>query len=160
MGESRRTLMARTARPVKLRNKWRIRWIDADGTRQSAVYEKFGDADKALRRVQTETDQVKTGERDRPPPPKTFNDLADYWVENRLPRQRDQDRDLSVLRCHLRPAFGPLLLTEITLERIDTLVRSRRHLSPHTIHNFLTLLISMLNGAIDLGWLRGHTSRP
>ncbi len=124
--------------------------------RCSAVYEKFGDADKALRRIQTETDQVRTGERDHPPPPKTFDELADYWIENRLPRQRAQDRDVSVLKCHLRPAFGPLLLTEITLERVDALVRSRRHLSPHSVHNFLTLLIAMLNGAVDLGWLRSH----
>ena len=146
--------MARMARPVKLGNRWRNRWINADGKRCSAVYDKFADADKALRRVQTETDQILAGERDRPPPEKTFNQLADYWEENRLPQQRAQDRDKSVLKCHLRPAFGHLPLTKINLETVDALVRSRRHLSPHTVHNFLTMLISMLNGAIDLGWLR------
>ena len=103
--------MARTARPEKYRDKYRIRWIDADGRRRCSLFDKYADADKALRRIQTETDQVLAGERDRPPPPKTFDDLADYWIEHRLPRQRAQARDLSVIRVHLRPAFGPLLLT-------------------------------------------------
>lgn len=53
--------MPRMARPVKSRDRWRIRWLDADGVRRSAVFEKFADADKALRRIQTETDQVLAG---------------------------------------------------------------------------------------------------
>ena len=146
--------MARTARPEKFRNRWRIRWLDADGKRQAEFFDKFADADKALRRRQTETDQVRVGERDRPPPQKTFNELADYWEKNRLPRQRAQDRDKSILRCYLRPSFGALPLIKIRLEDVDAMVRDQSRLSAHTIHNVLTLLIAMLNGAIDLGWLR------
>ena len=40
------------------------------------------------------------------------------------------------------------------VERVDEFVNSRKHLDPKTVHNHLTLLISMLTGAIDLKWLR------
>jgi integrase len=37
---------------------------------------------------------------------------------------------------------------------VDAFVAERTHLSPKTINNHLTLLISMLRFAVDLGWLR------
>ena len=54
---------------------------------------------------------------------------------------------------HLNPFFGSLKLKEITLEKVDRLIAERNYLSPKTLNNVLTLLISMLRLANDLGWL-------
>ncbi|MBL6974313.1 MAG: tyrosine-type recombinase/integrase [Deltaproteobacteria bacterium] len=146
--------MAQTARPHKCRDKWRIRWFDHNGKRQSAVFDKYSDADLALRGKQAEIDRIRAGELAPPPPKKTFNDLADYWEKYRLPLKRSQKDDRSILRRHLRPMFGTTKLADITVAQADEFVRTRAKLSPKTIHNHLTLLIAMLNVAIDLGWLR------
>jgi heme oxygenase len=58
-----------------------------------------------------------------------------------------------MIRCHLRPAFGGLLLREISVERTDASAAARGHLNPKTISNQLVLLGTMLNLAVDLGWL-------
>ena len=51
--------MARSARPVRFRDKWRIRWLDHERRRCSALFETYGDADRALRVRQVEVDEVK-----------------------------------------------------------------------------------------------------
>jgi integrase len=89
----------------------------------------------------------------RPPEPHTFDELCDYQLEHRTAVKRSQKDDKSMIEAHLRPAFGGLQLTAITIQRVDQYRRGRRHLSDKTLHNHLTLLISMLNLAIDLGWL-------
>jgi len=145
--------MPKTARPEKFRKKWRVRWIDHLGKRRGALFDKHADADLALRRVQSNVDRVRTGELAPPPPQKTFNDLADYWEKYRLPLKRSQKDDKSILKRHLRPLFGATRLSKITVAHVDEFVRTRANLSPKTTHNHLTLLIAMLNVAIDLGWL-------
>jgi hypothetical protein len=60
------------AKPTKHRGKWRIRWLDADGKRQSEVFEDYNDATRALRGRQVETDEVRAGTLarcDSPTPP-------------------------------------------------------------------------------------------
>ena len=42
------------AKPTKHRDKWRIRWTDHAGKRQSEVYVRYKDAEQALRRHQIE----------------------------------------------------------------------------------------------------------
>jgi integrase len=59
-----------------------------------------------------------------------------------------------MIERHLRPSFGRLPLTSLDVSRVDAFVARRAHLSPKTVHNHLTLLISMLRLAVDLGWLR------
>jgi integrase len=141
------------ARPVRYGRRWRIRWTDADGRRRSEVYDDHADAAFKLRQHQLEVEQVRRGLRAPEPPPKTFDELCDYWLARRAVRKRSRTDDESILRRHLRPAFGALRLRDLGVERVDAYVCSRAHLDKKTVANHLTLLVSMLNAAVDLGWL-------
>jgi hypothetical protein len=68
------------AKPTKHRDKWRIRWTDHAGKRQSEVYDRYKDAGQALRRHQSEVHEIRCGERVPVARGKTFNDLCDYWL--------------------------------------------------------------------------------
>ncbi len=140
-------------KPVKRGSKWRIRWFDENGVRQSAMFTRWKDAADALQMRQVEAQQIMAGIRKHELPKKTFNQLADYWLEHRASQKRSFKDDQSVIRVHLRPAFGKLRLTEITVEKVDRFVAQKDGLSKKTVHNFLTMLISMLNLAVELGWL-------
>jgi integrase len=60
---------------------------------------------------------------------------------------------MSILRAHLHPAFGPLLLRQITTEKVDAFISARAHLAPFTVRNHRALLLAMLKKAVSLGWL-------
>ena len=81
------------AKPTKHRGKWRIRWTDHAGKRQSEVYERYKDAEQALRRHQIEVDEVRGGARLPVVRDKTFNDLCDYWLATRAKEKRSQKDD-------------------------------------------------------------------
>ena len=94
------------AKPVKHGDSWRIRWLDEHGRRQSAVFEEYKRAQAELSRRHVEVEEIRRGVRNATPPEKTFGDLCDYWLENRAPRKRSRKDDESIIRKHLRPAFG------------------------------------------------------
>jgi integrase len=139
--------------PIKHRGKWRIRWFDATGKRQSEVHDTFKQAAHALRVHEVETADIRAGLRPPTPADRTFDQLCDYWLEHRATQKRSGEHDRSIIRAHLRPAFGALRIRDVTVEEGDRFVRERRHLDKKTIANHVTLLISMLNLARDLGWL-------
>ena len=142
------------AKPTKLPSgSWRIRWLDHEGKRRSATCESWNQAQQELRRLEAEADAVRAGRQRAPPPDRTFDELADYWLSQRAIHKRSRRDDISIVRCHLRPAFGGLLLRHVGVERIDALMAARQHLSPKTVRNIVTLLVTMLNVAVDLGWL-------
>ncbi len=141
------------AKPVQHRGKWRIRWKDERGKRRSEVHAARKDAVYALGQHQAAVAQVQRGLKLGTPPDKPFGELCDYWIENKLPQKRSAKDDTSIIRKHLRPVFGHLLLRDIGIQAVDEFVIARGHLSPKTVSNLLTLLISLLNLAIDLGWL-------
>jgi hypothetical protein len=66
-------------KPVKHRGRWRIRWFDQNGRRQSEVYDDYRDAAFKLGEHQQVTEQVKRGLRRRIPEARTFGELCDYW---------------------------------------------------------------------------------
>jgi len=158
----------------KDRDKWRIRWWDAEGRRRSATFKSKTTAQRALAKFESEAHEIRVGLRPTPIPERTFDDLADYWLEHRTSRKKSKRDDISIINKSFRPFFGGLGVAEVTLERIDAY---RRHKCPDerskgptkrgrrsdgtvsvkTLHNHLTLLISMLNLAVDLGWIK---SRP
>jgi integrase len=142
------------ARPIKQRGKWRIRWFDQDGARQSAVFTDYRAALDELRRREAEVTEVRLGLRPRRPAARSFDELCDYWIEHRAPRKRSGKDDESIIRVHLRPAFGRLQLANVGLADVDAFVATRGHLDPKTVANLLTMLIAMLNYAKDLGWLQ------
>lgn len=137
------------ARPIKHRGKWRIRWPDATGKRQSEVYDDYKAAQVALSRHLAEVDEVRRGLRAPAPPDKTFDDLCDLWEEKRVPQKRSGGNDRSVIR-QLKKHFGGKQLRDIGIEDGDDYVDSRDDIEPKTIANHLTLLISMLNYAASL----------
>lgn len=141
------------ARPVRHRGKWRIRWIDRQGKRRSEVYTSHKEAEHMLRVRQVEAEEIRSGIRPTPPLPRTLDSLCDYWLEHRAPNKRSGATDRSIIRKHFRPTFGALQLADITVDRIDEYISARRHLAKQTVNNQLTLLITMLNLAVDLGWL-------
>lgn len=146
--------MARTARPEKFRdNRYRIRWLDHEGKRCAEFFDTFAEAERALRARQSETDEIRRGLRKPAPVDRTFNDLADYWIKHRAAEKRSKADDESIIRKHLRPAFGSLVLRSLGVECIDRYKAERAKLSPKTVGNHLTLLGTMLRLAVELGWL-------
>jgi len=139
--------------PVKHYGRWRIRWIDADGKRRSEVYIKHRDAELALQRHEVEAEEIRRGLRPRPLESRTFTELADYWLEHRAPGKASEKDDQSIIRKHLKPAFGPLLVNQLSVPQVDEW-RQGLEVGVKTEFNILTLLISTLRLAKDLGWLR------
>ncbi len=140
-------------RPIRHRQKWRIRWLDEHGARQSEVHDDYKAAASALRQHEVLVDEIRRGVRPGPPVEKTFDQLADYWIENRASQKRSGKDDESIIRRHLRPSFGPLKLRELNVAHADRFVTDRSHLDKKTVSNLLTLLLAMLNCALDLEWL-------
>ena len=70
-----------------------------------------------------------------------------------MPAKRSGDHDKSIIKRHLRPAFGELRRRDLSVKHVDAYVVEREHLNIKTIANHLTTFIAMLNVAVDLGWL-------
>jgi integrase len=138
------------AKPTKHGDKWRIRWLDEHGKRQSAVFDDYKRAQTELSRQQVEVEEIRRGVRNAAPPEKTFGDLCDYWIENRAPRKRSQKDDESIIRKHLRPAFGTMRVRDVGVEDVDGYVNVKIDedgLSEKTVANHVTLLATMLRTA-------------
>lgn len=148
------------AKPVKHYGAWRIRWIDSEGCRCSEVHPSYAEAERALRRHQAEADDIRAGLRKKAPLRKTFSELCDYWLENRAPQKRSFKDDESIIRAHLRPAFGAVELGKLGVADVDAFVKNHAHLDKKTINNHLTLLISMLNCSVDLRVADAHPADP
>lgn len=132
---------------------WSARWTDETGSRRRETFRLRKDADAFERRKKIEAEERRSGLRPPSPPTKTFGDLCDRWVETRASQKRSGKHDESIIRAHLRPVFGAVRLIEFGTAHVDAFVVSRAGLSAKTVHNHITLLISILNLAIDLGWL-------
>ncbi len=145
-----------TAKPKKLpTGKYEIRWVDINGDRKKLRFDSKEDANRELKRIRIEIEDIRAGLKDRPPPDKTFNELCDYWLAQVAPLKRSGKHDVSIIRAHLRPFFGPMLLRTIGQEAARRFHKSRQHLNIKTVHNQLTLLISMLRvaGPDELKWI-------
>jgi integrase len=149
---------AAVAKPTKHRGKWRIRWVDEKGERQSAVFDDYRRAQTELSRQQVEVEEIRRGIRNAPPPEKTFGELCDYWLENRAPRKRSAKDDASIIARHLRPAFGTTNVCDIGVEDVDGYINQKiddEGLSDKTVSNHVTLLGTMLRTAttFKVPWL-------
>jgi len=145
---------ADVAKPVRHRGKSRIRWVDENGRRQSEVHDDYKTAQLHQSRHQHEAEEIRRGLRTARPRDRVFSELCDYWIENRAPLKRSGKDDESIIRVHLRPAFGMLLLRELRQEHVDPYIRAKGNLDAKTVANTLTLLITMMNTAKDdLGWI-------
>lgn len=144
------------AKPTKHYGKWRIRWIDENGKRHSEVYDRRDDALFKLREHEHRVAEIERGRRLPDPPPKTFDEIADYWMRTRGALKRSRVHDESILRAHLMPAFKGKLLRAIGKQELDAFIASKAHLHRNTLHHILTFLISLFRQAVDLGWVRAQ----
>jgi len=141
-------------RPIKHYDMWRIRPLDADGKRHSETFATFPEAQRRLRQLELEAQEIKEGRRARVENDHRFGELCDYWLERRAIHKRSRKDDISIIRAHLRPFFGDdALLRDIGVERVDAFLGAKCHLHKQTVVHHLTLLKSMLNLAVDLAWL-------
>ena len=140
-------------KPYPLRGKWSIRWSDEYGRRKKRIFDSHADAEHYLAVEIARIKEVKRGLRVGTPPDKLFDELCDYWIDHRAKQKRSGHHDESIIRAHLRPAFGKMLITEIGVAQTDKFVCDRLHLDKKTVANHITLLISMMNLAVELGWL-------
>jgi len=141
------------ARPRKHYGKWRIRWVDEHRGRHSETFDTFDEAVFAQQKHELEVKEIKRGLRGSIQPNKTVGDICDYWLERRVPLKRSPKDDRSVIKKHIRPLLGDVRLRDLSVGHADLLRAERTYLDLKTVHNILTLLISMLNVAVDLGWL-------
>jgi integrase len=132
---------------------WSARWKDHEGKRRRMTFRFKRDAEMYERKMKGEQEEIRRGLRGLPPPPKPFEALCGYWLTNRASQKRSGSHDESIIRAHLRPAFGAFMLHEIGVQQIDRFIVDRSHLNKKTINNHLTLLGAMLNAARDIGWL-------
>lgn len=142
------------AKPSKFRKKWRARWNDEAGKQiNGGVYDTYREADAQIKLAEARVEQIKLGIHSPTPIDRPFGDLCDYWLTKVTPQKRSPDADISMIRKHLRPAFGHLMIRAVGREQIDEYQAQRTHLDKKTVANQLTLLISMLNVAVELNWL-------
>ncbi|KAF0170057.1 MAG: putative phage integrase [Limisphaerales bacterium] len=141
------------SKPTKHYGKWRIRWVDQHGQRRSEVFADRKDADFALRRLTVEAEEAERGLRRLAPVERTFDALAKEWTTTRAARKRSLKSDQSFLKVHLLPTFAGLKLSEIGPREVERFKAARTALHPNTVNHHLSLLISMLRHAHDIGWL-------
>lgn len=146
--------MAKQSAPQKFRNSWRIKWQDERKVRRSACYSSYDKAEKALVQKKYEVEQIKKGAQHRYHDEKTFEELCDYWLKSVAPTKRSYKDQISIINTHLRPFFGAMKLKEITQEHGQNYIMAKDERTKKTIANHLVVLISMLNFARDMKWLR------
>lgn len=140
------------AKPTKHGEAWRIRWIDESGSRKSECFQTYRDAEYALSKHETETDEIVKGLRLPTLPNKTFEDLCEAYLKYRTSQKRHADADESIIRVHLKPFFGSTPLYVVG-SKVNAFALTKGGLHPKTLHNILTLLISMLRFANEEKWL-------
>jgi DNA invertase Pin-like site-specific DNA recombinase len=70
------------------------------------VFDSFNDAKFELAKLEKAREEIRRGLMDAPPQAKNFDELCDYWIENRAAHKRSGKDDESIIRKHLRPTFG------------------------------------------------------
>jgi integrase len=137
------------SKPVRHRGKWRIRWDDEYGERRSEVYPDHREAARMLCARKFEAEQRRRGL--LPPVPKahTFSELTQLWLTTRGAMKRSRKNDESVCR-RLGMSFGKMKVTQIGIEDVDAYCDEHDDLSPKTLANHVTLLITMMNYAAAL----------
>jgi integrase len=127
--------------------------VDEHRGRHSETFDTRDEAIFAQQKYELEVKEIKRGLRGSIQPNKTVGDICDYWLERRVPQKRSPKDDRSVIKMHIRELLGDVRLRDLNVGHTDLLKAKRSYLDPKTVHNILTLLISMLNVAVDLGWL-------
>ena len=85
------------AKPRQLENgKWRIRWTDHEGNRQSQVFSKKEDAEFRLKTELLNTERITRGLTEGIVPI-SFDGLCDKWLLLKTPGKRKPKDDISII---------------------------------------------------------------
>ncbi|MFH1464679.1 MAG: site-specific integrase [Pseudomonadota bacterium] len=145
--------MPKVAKPRKKGNRWEINYLDAEGRRRWKTYATHREAVAGLRQLQSEADEIASGQRPALPPEKTFAELLTLCEQVKHAKRSLSD-DISRARHHLTPTFGGMKLTEISVAHIARLERRlSQRLQVNTVRQILALLRAMLKLAVEHGWL-------
>jgi len=107
------------AKPVKHTGKWRIRWLDERGKRQSAVFDdyKCAQTNSAAGRSRSKRSSGASATQRRPKRRSTTCATTGSTSE-RLASGAARTTRASI-RKHLRPAFGAMKVREVGVEEVD-----------------------------------------
>lgn len=144
------------SKPTKNGKGWRIRWFDEAGKRQNKTFKTYKEAEQELLKKRHETYLIKSGRLEKIFEDKTFNDLSVYWLEKVVFAKKSSKDLISIIKSQLLPYFGNYLLKNLSQEQVQgyILLKTKAGVTKKTISNHLTVLISMLNFANDMNWLR------
>jgi integrase len=143
----------REAKPRRAGERWLVRLTDEYGKRRKRLFDTHANAVRAQVAEQARVADVKAGPRDPTPADRVADQAFDYWEEVRVPQKRSGADDVSILKRHLRPFFGSMKLKDIGRAETDRYQIEKQKLDRKTVANHLTLLVAVLNLAVDLGWL-------
>jgi integrase len=138
-------------KPIKHHNGWRVRWIEY-GERKSLTFTDKISAKQAADEINRQQINVRLAGIAKPK--LSFTEFTDYWLKNHASMKRSFKDKESIVRAHLRPAFGETLISKISGESISlfTYEKLKSH-SPKTVANILTELRTILNTAKKLEWI-------
>lgn len=140
----------KSARPDRLPSgAWRIRWLDHEGKRRCESHPSYKAADAALRRHQSEVDQIRAGERRKPPEKHSFAELVEYYREHRMPSKSPSHANM--LKCDIVPGFEGQQLP-VGVADVDRFRSSLKDLGVGHQRNILFMLQSILALGHGLGW--------
>ncbi len=155
LAEQRRARAADPSLPEpKPTGRWQVRYRDVDGRERGATFDTEREAKQHRAKVET---QLVEGEWVDP----AFGEVRlgqwlDLWVSSRVVARTTAAAEESMVRRHLRPAFGERPLRSITRMAVQTWVAQleRDGLAPASISKIYRLLATCLTAAVDEGLLR------
>ncbi len=133
--------------------KFRIRPM-IEGHRVSLTFDTREEAELACLQFQVKQQKARMGLDPKPTQIRHFKEASQLWLDKRAPQKRKSADDKSIIGKHLNPFFKDLALNEINQLTVDEYQLFKKVLSPKTVANHITLLISILNYAKDVGWIQ------
>lgn len=133
-------------------NRWRARYIDADGRERSQTFARKGDAERFL--VATEADLLRGSYVDPQRAKLTLAVYAERWLAAQPLRPSSRRTYEIYLRTRILPALGGRGLGSVTPTDVRGLIRAlQEDFAPITVHHIHGLLATIMRAAIDDGYL-------
>jgi integrase len=133
-------------------NRWRARYVDADGRERSRTFARKGDAERFL--VATEADLLRGSYVDPQRAKLTLAAYAERWLAAQPLRPSSRRTYEIYLRTRIVPALGARGLGSITATDVRGLIRTlQEDLAPITVHHVHGLLATIMRAAMEDGYL-------
>lgn len=132
---------------------WEARWYGSDGKQHSKNFRTRAAAKTFMTTAEHKSNNRQDRHDEKRDTP--FNEVADKWFEWIQNRKADPVKPKtiagysSILKTHLRPAFGTTPIGELDVERIeDFIAKLPKTLSPMTVGNILRTLSPIMTFAL------------